>query len=512
MERTNKEYSVRHCSKCHECTTYFCEFCKCDMCSKCTEKHLNDLKTFDHEVRTYRLKESDVPNQLMLYSRNKSDEFKHRNIIHCIKSEALFYRKMLMTGIKSDFKTCFNEIARRRFEMITKAHKLRICLRTVLRNFDYKHRCLQQKSDMIGHIVTIQTYEKDYENSAITPLKLILSLKKSKVDRLYLKYHSKLSMTESLNTDHLDGIKNSLSVIKVSKRQKRRLGLGRLLKLMPEAEFHQSFRVAGVHSCFHFSLQNAEEIWISEGKNLILTNRAGDTKHVQKDLAKSLYGGGHTLNAESELIYIAGEKNINKVSYNLATVSAFIKITDSAWKVQCVFSSPSTGNILVGMYREKPLAGMIAFYNRTGQLTQTIQEAKLKPKLYQKPNYITENNNGDIVVSDFYWKTGSVVVTERGGNYRFSYTGTQLGQTLSPRGICTDALSNILVCDASMFNVHMIDKNGHFLKKLLTRPSGIFKPQSLCYEFNTHRILVGSWDNNKVCVYRYITRRKNLTG
>lgn len=70
MERTNKEYSVRHCSKCHECTTYFCEFCKCDMCSKCTEKHLNDLKTFDHEVRTYRLKESDVPNQIMLYSRN----------------------------------------------------------------------------------------------------------------------------------------------------------------------------------------------------------------------------------------------------------------------------------------------------------------------------------------------------------------------------------------------------------------------------------------------------------
>lgn len=46
------------------------------MCSKCTEKHLNDLKTFDHEVRTYRLKESDVPNQIMLYSRNKSDEFK----------------------------------------------------------------------------------------------------------------------------------------------------------------------------------------------------------------------------------------------------------------------------------------------------------------------------------------------------------------------------------------------------------------------------------------------------
>lgn len=163
-------------------------------------------------------------------------------------------------------------------------------------------------------------------------------------------------MIESLNKDHLNGIKKSLSVIKVSKRQKRCLGLKRLLKLMPEAEFHQSFRVPGVHSCFHFSLLNSEEIWISEGKNLILTNRTGETKHVQKDLAKSLYVGGHTVNAESELIYIASENNINKFS----TESAFIKITDSEWKLQCVFSSPSTGNILVGMYREKPLAGKIA--------------------------------------------------------------------------------------------------------------------------------------------------------
>lgn len=511
MERANNEYSVRHCSKCHGCTAYFCDFCECDMCSKCTEKHLNDLRTFDHEVRTYRLKMSDVTNQIMLYSRNKSDEFKHRNMIQCINSEALFYREMLMAGLKADYKTCYSEIANRRSEMITKAHKLRICLRNVLRNFDYKHRCLQQKSDMVGHIVSIQTYEKDYENSAFRPLKLILSLKKSIGDRFYLKYHRKLSMIESLNKDHLNGIKKSLSVIKVSKRQKRRLGLGRLLKLMPEAEFHQSFRVSGVNSCFHFSLQNSEEIWISEGKNLILTNRAGDTKHVQKDLAKSLYGGGHTVNAESELIYIASENNIYKVSYNSTTVSAFIKIKDSAWKLQCVFSSPSTGNILVGMYREKPLAGRIARYNRTGQLPKTLHE-ELEPTLYQKPNYITENNNGDIVVSDFYYKTGAVVVTDHEGKYRFSYTGTQLGQTLSPRGICTDALSNILVCDASTFNVHMIDRNGKFLKKLLTRPSGIFKPQSLCYDFKTHRILVGSSDNNKVCVYRYITRQQNLTG
>lgn len=78
----------------------------------------------------------------MLYSRNNFDEFKYRNIIYCIKSEVLFYRKMLMIGIKFDFKICFNEIVCCWFEMIMKVYKLRICFRIVLCNFDYKYRCL----------------------------------------------------------------------------------------------------------------------------------------------------------------------------------------------------------------------------------------------------------------------------------------------------------------------------------------------------------------------------------
>uniref|UniRef100_A0A8W8NXR4 Uncharacterized protein n=1 Tax=Magallana gigas TaxID=29159 RepID=A0A8W8NXR4_MAGGI len=36
-------------------------------------------------------------------------------------------------------------------------------------------------------------------------------------------------------------------------------------------------------------------------------------------------------------------------------------------------------------------------------------------------------------------------------------------------------------------------------------------PQSLSYDVNTHRLWVGSLWDNKVCVYRYITRQDALT-
>lgn len=46
------------------------------------------------------------------------------------------------------------------------------------------------------------------------------------------------------------------------------------------------------------------------------------------------------------------------------------------------------------------------------------------------PRYITENNNGDIVVTDFDIGPGAVVVTNENGSHRFSFTGHPSGSEL----------------------------------------------------------------------------------
>lgn len=128
-------------------------------------------------------------------------------------------------------------------------------------------------------------------------------------------------------------------------------------------------------------------------------------------------------------------------------------------------------------------------------------------EIYRQPSYITENNNGNIVVSDYR----AVVVTELGGKYRFSYTGHPAGTVLWPYGICTDPLSHILVCDGRTKKVQMLDKNGNFLSYLLTS-SGVFIPRSLSYDFNNHRLWVGSSNINEVCVYNHKTQSDCETG
>lgn len=149
--------------------------------------------------------------------------------------------------------------------------------------------------------------------------------------------------------------------------------------------------------------------------------------------------------------------------------------------------------------------------SRTSDANDRTEQGRMA-YIYIDPHYITENNNGDVVVADFDYELCDLVVTDGGGNDRFSYIGPPFGPRLEPHGVCTDALSHILVCDSGTNTVQIIDRDGQFLSHLLIRPAGIFKLVSLRYDFNTHRLWVGSWYNNKVCVYRYITSDDVMTG
>lgn len=241
-------------------------------------------------------------------------------------------------------------------------------------------------------------------------------------------------------------------------------------------------------------------MWVSDTNNLILTNNTGGIEHHVTDLNNS-YNGLHTVNSEGELIYISDDGNIKKLSKDMKTTTTFIEQSEPKKSTpQCVYWSSLTNDLLIGMRCK------VSRYNMNGQLTQAIQYDKTgKLEIYCDPNYITENNNGDIVVSDF----GAVVVTNRLGEDRFSYTGHLPGSGLDPRGICTDALSHILVCDAATKTVHMLNKDGKFLSYLLALTEKMDSPYSLSYDVNTDRLYVGSdsHNNNTVHVYRYITEQ-----
>lgn len=286
-----------------------------------------------------------------------------------------------------------------------------------------------------------------------------------------------------------------------------------ILKLISKPELQQTLTMTQDYSCCHMSYMTSDRILISCRCHLLLINKKGKTIYQKHDLFchSSIDGSGrHAVNNENNVFYIRNKTDVYKLSKNWKSTH-FLK-TNSSLKPSCVHWSTITNELLVGMYRKKTMTGMVFRYNPSGQLTQKIQHDNSGLDIYINPNYITENNNGDIVVSEFIHWTGAVVVTDREGRYRFSYTGRQKGSKFWPKGICTDELSHILVCDTLNHSIHMIHMDGQFLCYLQTKFILSDPPISLTYDFNMNRLWVGYKYSNTMYAYRYTTQENAVTG
>lgn len=112
-------------------------------------------------------------------------------------------------------------------------------------------------------------------------------------------------------------------------------------------KLHHTFSVDGAVRCIHISFVKPENAWISDDKgNIIFTNLKGDNLHNVK--RKSRNHGIHTVNSDSELIYIDDENNIKKLLKDKKATMIFLA-NNSTLRLLCVYWSEPTDSLLVGM-------------------------------------------------------------------------------------------------------------------------------------------------------------------
>ncbi|XP_062592783.1 uncharacterized protein LOC134254257 [Saccostrea cucullata] len=532
---------VRECFKCAGDTEFFCKTSKHDLCLHCKERHVIDLNTIYHDVVIYREKYEYVPKQetcvrhpdemyrmycqtcelpvcfqckehrkhrlLDIRASYETNRQQHREIIRNIRSYILYERCFLLTRIKSNIKNCPVEISESQVEMSMKAQRLKNLIDTVICDIKIKqksfmmHRLNQQKKIMKGHIARIEKYSHRFEQLAKKSVKFLSFLKKTHVQKIKgtsnLTQQTLFSVTKVINFDDVITCKRLLSKVQIIETARKILSNEDMMYLLSSPMLLRSVTVKDVRCVRHISHVTSDKVWVSDKDNIVLINTEGDTLYSLKGLNVSGLKCVHTVNVTGELIYIDCYGNINTLSKDNKTQFTLIEKTE-IWESRCIFCSPSNGYLLV-MYRDDPIEmAKVKRYYAKKRLIQTVQN-----RLYRRPVCITENRNGDVVVSDI----DRVVVTDRRGRHRFSYTGPPSGSGLAPQGICTDVMSHILVCDDNTNSVQMIDKDGHFLSLILTPQQGINRPVSLFYEDKTNLLWVGSLLNNTVCLYRYIERK-----
>lgn len=544
MDSSSTQCKVRLCHQCKNDTEFYCGTCTVNFCVVCKDKHVTDLSNKGHTVMIYReqneyiltkeesAKHSDIiferystsdePNCPDLAKEEKLCELKrkqHQEIIDLARSDVLFHRSVMSLCIRSDVETLHDEISQCRLEMLRKANTMRKRIDDMLDFISSKYVRLlnsithKQKVKMTRHIATIQMYDETYELSGNIPLRVFLFRMKVLLPNiqknLILAQHSRLCSKDSF---HREKVVDLLSEIQMNKTEKRSVSLDRMLKIIYPSVLHGQLSTskANLNCCIHISCLPHNKVWICDKSKLVLMDTSGVVYHRLNGIWNHVHITGlHSVNQNQELIYISSDSNLIKLSEDMKTMSIFFKREKSKWRPQCLVCSHSSGDVLVGMWEVGTDRGKIMRLNSIGEVKDTIEKDKNNDNLYKNPMFITENNNGDIVVSDL---NRCLVVTDRGGEHRFSYTGHPTGSGLTPCGICTDIFSNILVCDKRTNTVQMIDKDGTFMYFLLTESDGIFKPWGLCYDIISHLLWVGSDSNNVVKIFRYINRQDILTG
>uniref|UniRef100_A0A8W8LTC4 B box-type domain-containing protein n=2 Tax=Magallana gigas TaxID=29159 RepID=A0A8W8LTC4_MAGGI len=280
---------------------------------------------------------------------------------------------------------------------------------------------------------------------------------------------------------------------KQRKQDREKSDVKQTLSLSSSVTKFREYTIPGVDRVYHVSLGKSGRLWVSNWcGNLVQTDLQGN--QLQK-IQTSCGEGYHTVTQDGDLIYTDKDNTvINRITPG-NTITKIIKTGD--WKPISIHSSHINGDILVGMDTDRE--AKVTRYNKTGTEIQNIQRDNKGQTLYSVPHYITENINGDVCVSDY--NKHAVVVVDKSGQHRFSYTGQ--GSGIYPYGICTDVLGHILVCDSISDTVHLLDQDGQFLSLLITPQQGITFPRSVCVD-DENNLWVGQSNTNTVTVYKYL--------
>ncbi|XP_052688813.1 uncharacterized protein LOC128167248 [Crassostrea angulata] len=265
----------------------------------------------------------------------------------------------------------------------------------------------------------------------------------------------------------------------------------------------REYTVPGVYSVYHISLGKSGRIWASdECGSLVQTDLLGNL--LQKIQTGGGYEGYHTATEDKDIIFTDRKnKFINRIKPD-NTITKFIKTRD--WEPISLHSSHINGDILVGMIKGRE--AKVTRYNKAGEEIQNIQWYNNGQELYIHPHYITENINGDICTSDN--KKRAVVVVNKSGQHRFSYTGQ--GSGFHPSGICTDLLGHILVGNDPLLDkfyipsdntVNLLDQDGQFLFLILPLLPMVWFYHGLCVD-DENNLHVVQGNTNTVTVYKYL--------
>ncbi|XP_022311387.2 uncharacterized protein LOC111116688 [Crassostrea virginica] len=515
---TSWAQDVITCDLCDKAAKQFCNSCQVNLCDCCIKKHRDELKSLVHEIVPERKIQLEFPEYREHSSQRREVSCKKCNIPVCVKCIVSGPHKG-HDEEELENETHENKIQKIKFDteelkskIIPKYqiedHKIGNTISKTKSNIEDLGKESQQlrklwhqevdnifdKIDSLGqslgedNLNALQRYHNKIRNlisEMNETVKLNEKLLNSKISSEINKYQSKLNKYQNFpenvnlkfpllesNVDKGKEVSLEIGGFRATLKQmsqpslstdvsRLRTGIGELMyKVRVIATIPTTYNPLLGVACV-----GEAEAWIY-GENEAITRI--DIHGAVKDTVTAKcqqWQGGISVTKGRELIY--SDVNSRTVSIVRDGKSKTLITTPRGWRPGTLCCTRS-GDILVQVYTESGLQIKHKIIRYQGKnIKQEISKEGQGNPIFKDGDYLlfmSENNNGDVCVSDL--NADTVVVVDKTGRVRFRYDGTpaRREKSFGPRGIVTDALSQIIVTDVNNDCLHILDQNGQFLR------------------------------------------------
>ncbi|XP_078323191.1 uncharacterized protein LOC144622396 [Crassostrea virginica] len=213
---------------------------------------------------------------------------------------------------------------------------------------------------------------------------------------------------------------------------------------------------------YDMAVTDDQKVWMGgQSRKLKLFDLQGRLYHTVTITAMGMY-----ICMYNKQVVYSDIKAVKKVSDDDTVVTMF---TTGDWEPYGITGSAS-GDLLVCLRIDDQ--SKVVRYSSTGTVLQEIQYDSQGQLLYQWAYYITENVNGDLIVTDHKMK--KVIAVDRLGIFRYSYSGGK-----SANSVISDSVGHVYVTDFNGDKIHMLDRDGRFLRYIIPE-GGIKHPRAVC--------------------------------
>ena len=249
-----------------------------------------------------------------------------------------------------------------------------------------------------------------------------------------------------------------------------------------------------VQSKFHTETHGPSVICLGSGEAWVQTGRRTiqlvDRHVTVKDTIHIDFGFSDMVLSPQGDILLTDRTNkcIKSVSAD-KTVKTLFKVKWEPWGLCCL----NSGHIAVTLYMD----GRVIIYSASGKVIK-----ELGKKLFRGPIRVAQSKvNSDLYISDL--GADKVMALYKDYRVRYEYSGQRDRENpFFPDGLCTDNAGHILITDRTNHKVHILDKDGQFMKYLLTEEQGLRGPWSVDVD-SAGNAWVGQYDGG-VKVVKYL--------